>query len=52
MCREEESLRQDKVEFDFFQREDWLPKAYLPSPDVKRVTLNVGGQVRHNHASG
>lgn len=42
---EEESLRQDKVEFQHLRKSDWLPVAYLPGPEIKRVRLNVGGQV-------
>jgi hypothetical protein len=43
--REEESLAQDRIEFEHLHKTDWLPVAYLPSATVKRVRLNVGGQV-------
>ncbi|CAM9155070.1 unnamed protein product, partial [Choristocarpus tenellus] len=42
---DEELIRQEKRELDFVKRKDWVPIAYLPGPGVRRVRLNVGGQI-------
>ncbi|KAG5182114.1 hypothetical protein JKP88DRAFT_319868 [Tribonema minus] len=42
---EEEALRHDRAQYEITKRPDWVPRAYLPGPQVKRVKLNVGGQV-------
>ncbi|CAM9447828.1 unnamed protein product [Phaeothamnion confervicola] len=42
---DEESLRQDKAEYEQVKKDDWMPRHHLPLPAARRVRLNVGGQV-------